>query len=145
MKTYKFILLVLEFLLLNTIVAKAQDSIRYIHENDLTVGIPITKTEFDRKVSNYVKLMSDWTNFKPEDYADMVRLFNTIGDSNLKNIGFYRMYYEVFLVMYNKPAGLALNAKLMKGMSMYSKKFNIWIGDRPFGNNNSIYKIDTSK
>ena len=140
---FKYILTTIVLLIMSINITKGQDSIRLIRENDTTVGIPITKTEFNKKVSTYMKLMSDWTNFTSQNYIDMVRLFNTIGDSNLKRIDYYRMYYEIFLVMYNKRAGIFLDAKPMKGMSMYSKKFNLWIGDRPFGNNNSIFKIDT--
>jgi len=143
MKMFKYILTTIVLLIMSINITKGQDSIRLIRENDTTVGIPITKTEFNKKVSTYMKLMSDWTNFTSQNYIDMVRLFNTIGDSNLKRIDYYRMYYEIFLVMYNKRAGIFLDAKPMKGMSMYSKKFNLWIGDRPFGNNNSIFKIDT--
>jgi hypothetical protein len=131
--------------LLKINILKAQDSIIYIHKDDKRIGIPISRVEFDKKVSIYMGLMSDWANFTPKDYIEMVRLFNTIGDSDLKNIGYYRMYYEVFLVMYNKPAGKALDVKMMKGLSMYSRKYNIWIGDRPFGNNNSSFKIDAAQ
>jgi hypothetical protein len=144
MKTYKYSLFVIGILLLGVGVAKGQDSIRFIRENDTTVGIPITKAKFQNKVGKYLVLMSDWTKFTPEDYVEMVKLFNTIGDSNLIKKDYYRMYYQVFLVMYLKDVGKTLDTHLMKGMSMYSKKYNIWIGDRPYGNNNSMFKVDTT-
>ncbi|WP_157799205.1 hypothetical protein [Mucilaginibacter auburnensis] len=86
--------------------------------------------------------MSEWRKFDPIEYVEMVRLYNTIGNSDLISIDYYRMYYHIFMVMYVKDVGKSLDAKLMKGMSMYSKKYNIWIGDRPFGNSNSSYDID---
>lgn len=138
-----YLLLIAGLFLLPTGIAKAQDSSRYIREGDTTIGIPIKKSTFDKKVSKYIKLMSDWTEFTSKDYVEMVRLFNTIGDSDLIKTDYYRMYYHVFLVMYIKKVGQTLDAHLMKGMSMYSKKYNIWIGDRPFGNNNSKFKIDS--
>lgn len=130
--------------LINITIARGQgqDSSRYISENDTTVGIPITKVEFDNKVSNYIKQMSDWAKFTPSDYVEMVRIFNTIGDSHLIKIDYYRMYYHVFMVMYIKIAGKTLDTKMMKGLSLYSKKYNLWIGDRPFGNNNSEFRIN---
>jgi len=145
MKIFSIRSFIIGLFLLSFGIAKGQDSVRYIRENDTTIGIPITKTEFDKKVSKYIGLMSDWTKFTPEDYIEMVRLQNTIGDSNLIKVDYYRMYYQIFLVMYLKPVGKTLDARMMKGMSMYSKKYNIWIGDRPFGNSNSLYKIDASK
>lgn len=138
---FKYNLLIVCFFLASTGITKAQDSTRFIHENDTTIGIPITKTAFDEKVSGYVKLMSDWTKFTPEDYVEMIRLYNTIGNSNLIKADYYRMYYQIFMVMYLKDVGKTLNVELMKGMSLYSKKYNIWIGDRPFGNSNSEFRI----
>ena len=144
-KIYRLSALIMGALLFSIGLTKAQDSSRFIRENDTTIGIPITKAEFDKKLSKYIGLMSNWTAFTPADYIEMVRIQNTIGDSNLIKIYYYRMYYQIFLVMYLKDVGKTLDAKLMKGMSLYSKKYNIWIGDRPYGNNNSSFKIDTAK
>ncbi|NHA03476.1 hypothetical protein G7092_06715 [Mucilaginibacter sp. HC2] len=144
MKIYKYFLLLIAILLTSAI-TKAQDSTRVIKFNQTNIGIPITKSEFDRKISNYVKLMSDWTTFKPEEYIDMVRAYNTIGGSLPINNDFYKTYYTVFLIMYSKLAAKSLDAELRKGMAMYSEKYKIWIGDVPLGNDNSRFKIDTAK
>ncbi|WP_428327633.1 hypothetical protein [Mucilaginibacter sp.] len=141
----KYIPLILGILLISSFIATAQDSVRYIKNNDKTVGIQISRSEFDKRVSKYINLMSKWTDFQANDYIEMVRLYNTIGDSDLIQTDYYRMYYHVFTVMYLQRAHLILDLHLMKGMSLYSKKYNIWIGDRPYGNNNSIFKIDTLK
>ena len=145
MKVYICNLFLSGFLLLNVSFTKAQDSTHVIKFNQTGFGIPITKTNFDRKVSNYLKLMSDWTMFKTEDYIDMVRVYNTIGGSLPIRNDFYKMYYTVFLVMYYKLAAKDLDAKLSKGMAMYSAKYNLWLDDVPLGNDNSRFKIDTTK
>jgi hypothetical protein len=145
MKKFKCCILIALPLVLNAFIANAQDSVRYIRANDTTIGIPIKKAEFDKKVSTYIKLMGDWTTFKPNDYIEMIRLYNTIGDSYLLKVDYYRMYYEIFLVMYLKRAAQSLDAKLSKGMAMYSKKYNLWIGDEPLGNDISRFKIDSAK
>lgn len=144
MKAYKYFLLLIAVLLLST-VAKAQDSTHVTKFNQTDIGIPITKTEFDEKVSNYIKLMSDWTRFKTEDYIDMIRVYNTIGGSLPIKNDFYKMYYTVFLVMYYKLAAKELDAKLSKGMAMFSRKYNLWLDDVPLGNDNSRFKVDTAK
>jgi hypothetical protein len=47
--------------------------------------------------------------------------------------------------MYSKLAAKSIDAGLTKGMAMYSKKYKIWIGDVPLGNDNSRFKVDTAK
>lgn len=145
MKRYIFNFLLCGFLLLNIQFVRAQDSTLSIKPNQTDVGIPIAKTNFDRKVSNYLVSMSKWTVFKTEDYIDMVRVYNTIGGSLPIKNDFYREYYTVFLVMYIRHAAISIDATLSKGMAMYSKKYKIWIGDVPLGNNNSRFKVDTLK
>ncbi len=134
-------MIIVSLFLVSAGIVKGQDSIRYIQRNDTTVGIPITKANFNKKVSTYIKLMSDWTKFTPQEYIEMVRLYNTIGNSDFIKLDYYRMYYQVFTVMYIKEVSKTLNTELMKGMSLYSKKYNVWIGDRPFGNSNSEFRI----
>jgi len=145
MKIYKLNFLLGGLLLLNVLFAEAQDSTRTIRPNQTDVGIPIGKTDFDKKVSNYMELMSKWTIFKTQDYIDMIRVYNTIGGSLPIKNDFYKEYYTVFLVMYYKLAAKELDAKLSKGMAMYSAKYKLWLDDVPLGNNNSRFKIDTTK
>jgi hypothetical protein len=145
MKVYIYKLLLMGFLLINAAVTKAQDSTRVINFNQTNVGIPITKAEFDGKVSKYIKLMGEWTTFKTEDYIDMVRVYNTIGGSLPIKNDFYKMYYMVFLVMYIKLAATDLDAQLSKGMAMYSVRYKLWIGDVPLGNDSSRFKVDLDK
>lgn len=143
-KVVIYCLLLIGFFLVNTNVSKAQSPTRVNKFNQNNIGIPITKTDFDRKVSNYIKLMGDWTTFKTEDYIDMVRVYNTIGGSLPVKNDFYKMYYMVFLVMYYKLAAKELDAKLSKGMAMYSEKYNLWLDDVPLGNDSSRFKVDTA-
>lgn len=147
MKVYICNLFLSGFLLLIVSSAKAQDSTHVIkfNFNETNIGIPITKTVFDKKVSNYIKLMGDWTPFKTEDYIDMIRVYNTIGGALPIKNDFYKMYYTVFLVMYYKLAAKELDAELSKGMAMYSRKYNIWLDDVPHGNANSRFNVDTAK
>ena len=145
MKITIYNLLLSGLFLVNISISKAQDSTRVINFNERNIGIPISKTDFDKKVSNYVKLMGDWTTFKTSDYIDMIRIYNTIGGSLPIENDFYKMYYSVFLVMYSKLAAKDLEAELSKGMAMYSKRYKLWIGDVPLGNNISRFKIDTTK
>lgn len=145
MKAYICSLFLGALLVLNVSFSKAQDSTHVVKFNQTNIGIPIKKTVFDKKVSNYIKLMGDWTRFKTEDYIDMIRVYNTIGGSMPIKNDFYKMYYTVFLVMYYKLAAKDLDANLSKGMAMYSKKYNIWLDDVPHGNDNSRFKIDTAK
>jgi len=145
MKANRSYLILAMILVLNITAAKGQDSTRVIKFDQTDIGIPITKTHFDQKVSGYLKKMSDWTKFNKQDYIDMVRVYNTIGGFLPIKNDFYKMFYCVFLVMYEKPAAKELDAGLSKGMAMYSKKYNLWIGDVPLGNNNSRFKVDTLK
>lgn len=145
MKIYKPNFLLSGLLLLNVLVARAQDSTRTIRLNQTDVGIPIGKSDFDKKVSNYLELMSKWTVFKTQDYIDMIQIYNTIGGSIPIKSDFYKEYYIVFFVMYYKLAAKELDAKLSKGMAMYSAKYKLWLDDVPLGNDNSRFKIDTAK
>jgi hypothetical protein len=104
MKLYVYSLFLSGFLVLNVSFAKAQDLTHVIKFNQTNVGIPITKMVFDKKVSNYIKLMGNWTRFKTEDYIDMIRVYNTIGGALPIKNDFYKMYYTIFLVMYYKLA-----------------------------------------
>jgi hypothetical protein len=132
-------------LILISLNSKAQDSTVVNYPNSNTIGIPITKNEFDKKIANYTTLMGKWTRFNTVEYVDMVRLYNTIGGSGLMEKNFYRTYYTVFFIMYVKIAAEVLGASPSKGMALYSEKYKIWIGDKPLGNNNSRFKIDTTK
>lgn len=139
-----YFILVLAFLSLSPSISKGQDSIAVRELNQKVKGIPISKTDFDKKISFYLKKMSDWNQFNANQYIEMVRLYNTVGRDLPIKSDFYKMYYTVFLVMYSKKAAQELGAKFSKGMAMYSIKHNIWIGDEPLGNENSIFKIDTA-
>jgi len=81
----------MRLLWLNIPFVRAQDSTRSIKPNQTDVGIPITKTNFDKKVSNYLELMSKWTVFKTEYNIDMVRVYNIIGGSLPIKNDFYKM------------------------------------------------------
>jgi len=143
MKASVYGLILLSLLLLNNMVVKAQSGTHVNKFNQTDIGIPIKKIDFDRKVGEYLQKMSAWTKFNTGDYIEMVKIYNTIGgDLPIKN-DFYKMYYTVFLVMYSKLAAKDLDAGLSKGMAMYSKKYNLWLGDVPLGNDSSRFKIDT--
>lgn len=119
--------------------------------NLINRGIPISKTEFDQKVSDYLDRMMNGSKFNTKEYIDMVRVYNTIGWSFSTPANQYRLFYDAFLVVYTRPAAKRLQAGLSKGMSLYSKKYNLYIGDGPIVQNgvsasdNSKFKVDTLK
>ena len=130
-------------LMLDIKAVKAQDGTCVNKFNQTDIGIPIKKTDFDRKVGEYLQKMSEWTKFNTGDYIEMVRVYNTIGGNLPIKNDFYKTYYTVFLVMYSKSVAKELDAGLSKGMAMYSKKYNLWLGDVPLGNDSSRFKVDT--
>ncbi|MBD1364147.1 hypothetical protein IDJ77_10035 [Mucilaginibacter sp. ZT4R22] len=131
---------------------KAQNKL-FINPNPVTHhlnnGIPIGKTDFDNKVAKYLKMMMNGFEFDKQDYIDMVRIYNTIGWSFETPRDSYRLFYDAFLVVHVRPAVKKLNAGLSKGMSYYSPKYNLYIGDGPIikdgirSSDNSKFKVDT--
>ena len=132
---------------------KAQNKL-FVNPNPFTHklnnGIPINKTDFDKKISKYLKMMMYGSKFNAKDYMDMARVYNTIGWSFETPSGNYRLFYDAFLVVYTRPAVKELNAGISKGMSYYSGKYNLYIGDGPIvkdgvSGSDSKFKVDTLK
>jgi hypothetical protein len=119
MKIKIYALLVVS-LILTCINSKAQNKL-FVNPNPFTHklnnGIPISKTDFDKKISKYLKMMMEGSKFNAKDYMDMARVYNTIGWSFDTPSGNYRLFYDAFLVMYTRPAVKELSASVSKGMS----------------------------
>jgi len=68
-----------------------------------------------------------------EDYVTMIRLWNTIEFRRLgpKDPLFHR-YAAAFFPGYVERISKSLNAQPTKGMALYSKEYDIYLGGKPY-------------
>lgn len=100
-----------------------------------TFGIPIGEIEFRLIVANELEKMKIDTfsvNISTDEAIVMVRIFNTLNiyrDMRVKDApNNYGAFYEIFFKKYFFIIVKIIDGKIAKGMSYYSKKFNIYIG-----------------
>ena len=107
-----------------------------------SVGIPISQTKFDSLIDISIKLLeTSSNNITREEFLIMIRLFNTIDVFNLTG-NRYKKFRNLFFPNYVDRASKSINAKLWKGMSYYSKEYDIYIGGRPHSNSQYIIHSD---
>ena len=107
------------------------------------IGIPITRAELGRAVTAYQDRMTNDAALTTEDYATMVRLWNTIEFCRLAGEDeIYRRYRETFFPAFVERASKALNAQPTKGMALYSREHDLFLGGKPHGN--SQYRCSAS-
>ena len=107
------------------------------------IGIPITRAELGRAVTDYLDRMKRDAALNTEDYVAMVRLWNTIEFCHLAiQDDLYRRYQETFFPTFVESASKALNAKPTKGMALYSREHDLFLGGKP--HRNSQYRCSAS-
>ncbi len=111
-----------------------------------TFGIPIGEIEFRLIVVNELEKMKIDTssvNISTDEAIVMVRIFNTLNvyrEMRVKNApNNYGAFYEIFFKKYFFKIVKIIDGKIAKGMSYYSKKFNLYVGG--FEHQNSQYNI----
>jgi hypothetical protein len=103
-------------------------------------GIEIFLPDFNKKIEKYLNLMLSNGELNQLDYIAMVRIYNTLEINNLiSEKKTYDEFMNSFIPKFLLKAEKELEATLSKGMSYYSKKYNLYIGGKY--HNNSIYKI----
>jgi len=80
--------------------------------------------------------------FTIEDSLTMIRLWNTIDVCRLGPTDkLYQRYSDKFFPGYVEPLSKNLHALPTKGMALYSKDYDIYIGGRPHANSQYLLKI----
>jgi len=98
----------------------------------MDVGISIGTQEFRGLVEKYMGLMEAAAEMTIEDYIIMVRLWNTIDVYRLAPTDeLYQRYSAAFFPAFVEPISKALNTLPTKGMALYSKEYDIYIGGYP--------------
>ncbi len=100
-----------------------------------TFGIPIGETEFRLIVANELEKMKMVTSsmyISTDEAIVMTRIFNTLNvyrEMRVKDApNNYGAFYEIFFRKYFFKIVEIIDGKIAKGMSYYSKKFNLYIG-----------------
>jgi hypothetical protein len=105
------------------------------------VGIPIRAESFRALVADYLSRMDSGAEMTTEDYIKMTRLWNTIelGRLGSENPLFHR-YSTTFFPAYVERISRSIGANPTKGMALYSKEHDLYIGGKPHPN--SQYRFD---
>jgi hypothetical protein len=105
------------------------------------VGIPIRAELFRALVADYLSRMDLGSEMTTGDYVKMVRLWNTIelGRLGSANPLFHR-YSAAFFPAYVERISKSINAKPTKGMALYSKEYDIYLGGKPHPNSQYKFK-----
>jgi len=106
------------------------------------VGKPIRIVEFNNLVDKFSNM--DERKIDRLSIGDLiiaVRIRNTIGERDTLHKDRYNKFVEVFNSNFLKVATIKLNASISKGMILYSKKYNIYIGNTAAPHKNSLYAI----
>jgi hypothetical protein len=108
--------------------------------NDMTPGVAISSAEFRRLVVKYVLKMESGEPMASDDYITMARLWNTIERDQLVHADeLFRRYHASFFPGFVAAFEKALGAIPTKGMALYSKKHDLYLGGKPHAN--SAYRI----
>src|SRR5262245_9803931 len=104
------------------------------------IGIPIGTTEFRRLVEQYLARMEAGDQMSADDYVTMTRLWNTIEHDRLvERDEIFQRYYATFFPAYVARVERALGAITTKGMALYSRDYDLYLGGKPHAN--SLYRI----
>ncbi|MER2623294.1 MAG: hypothetical protein ABTS22_05065 [Accumulibacter sp.] len=109
--------------------------------DETRLGIPISRSEFRRLVEKYVSKMESDDPLQTDDYIAMTRLWNTIERDRLVHTDeLFRRYYTRFFPDFVECVEKALGAIPTKGMALYSKDHDLYLGGKPHAN--SAYRIE---
>ena len=107
----------------------------------MDTGLPIGTEEFRGLVTDYLSRMESANEMTTEDYITMIRLWNTIEFCQLAPTdSLYHRYYAAFFPAYVERISKNLNAQPTKGMALYSKEYDIYLGGKPHPR--SQYKLE---
>jgi hypothetical protein len=94
--------------------------------------IPMKRSEFDKSIKAYSTRMSAAETFGVDDLLFMTRAWNTIEWQKLQNSNEdYRHFCTLYYPDFFKLAAEKTRATLSKGMAMYSKEYELWLGGAP--------------
>lgn len=109
--------------------------------DETKVGIAISRREFRRLVERYVVAMEADGPLATDDYITMTRLWNTIERDHLVHTDErFRHYYKLFFPGFVARLEKALGAIPTKGMALYSREHDLYLGGKPHAN--SAYRIE---
>jgi hypothetical protein len=95
-------------------------------------GIPIETNAFRSLVAEYLRRMTAGQEMNEEDCVTLTRLWNTIEFHHLDQVDdLYHDYYTTFFPGYVERVSTCLDAIPTKGMALYSKKHDIYLGGKP--------------
>ncbi len=104
-------------------------------------GISISSTSFRTLVADYLGRMATSAEMSREDLITMIRLWNTIEFDQLgPKEALFQSFADAFFPSYAERASIVLHALPTKGMALYSKEHDIFIGGTPHPN--SQYRLD---
>jgi hypothetical protein len=108
--------------------------------DEADIGSPIDAAEFRRLVEQHLARMEAGSDMSTDDYVIMTRLFNTIAFGQLvQRDEIFRRYHAAFFPRYVAPIQQALDATPTKGMALYAKDHDLYLGGKPHAN--SMYRI----
>ena len=111
--------------------------------DEAAIGIPIGATEFRRLVEQYLARMEARDQMSADDYVTMTRLWNTIEHGRLvERDQIYKRYHAAFFPDYVAQVERALGAITTKGMALYSRNYDLYLGGKPHAN--SLYRIQNA-
>lgn len=121
------------------IIDSINNDLESILKNRKLVGIPIAKVVFDSMVDNYYRrITNEKFAFSDNEYVNIVRIYNTICLFSDNEITLhYKAYKNEIQAKVLNEAFVKLEAHFGNGGSVYSKKYDIYIGG--YGNQNSLY------
>lgn len=111
---------------------------------DEEIGIPIGRDEFRALVDGYAqRLEADDDSLGAEDYVTMIRLWNTIEFGRLRQEDpLFDRFAAAFFPAQVQRATDVLGATPSKGMALYSREHDVYLGGRPHAN--SRYRLTQS-
>jgi hypothetical protein len=91
--------------------------------------------------AGYLDRIQQGDSFTDDDYIAMVKLFNTIGADRLAAADpLFARYADAFFPAQVEPAARRLGAVATKGMALYSRRHDLYIGGPAHGP--SRYRIE---
>jgi len=108
--------------------------------DDGEIGIPIDRETFHSLVGYYLDQMGSGGELSADDLVTMTRLWNTLSSSDLEETDeAYGDFAAAFFPNYVRLASETLGALPSKGMALYSKSYDLFIGGSPHAN--SQYRL----
>jgi hypothetical protein len=108
------------------------------------IGIPIPTQQFKQLVTSYLARMKKNAALEAEDFITMTRLWNTITFQRLgKKDELFSNYADLFFPAYVERIARVLEALPTKGMALYSKSYDLYLGGQP--HQHSQYRLERKR